>query len=151
MKVKLLIIAFAAVLIIIQFLPSGLPENKPEDSNSIAHSGLATEPVMDQLRKSCFDCHSSQTVYPWYSRVAPASWFLSGHIKEGREHLNFSEWETLSKRKKIKMLEETAEQVKSREMPLKSYLLVHWDARLNKEKSSSLAEWAENAASEILK
>ncbi|HEX2974793.1 MAG TPA: heme-binding domain-containing protein [Bacteroidales bacterium] len=151
MKAKLVIIAAGLILVIIQFLPSRLPENKAEDGNSLAQSGIATDPVLSQLRKSCFDCHSNQTRYPWYSRVAPVSWFISGHIREGREHLNFSEWETLSKRKKIKQLEDTADQIKSGEMPLKSYLLLHRDARLTKDESSSLAEWAENAASQILK
>ena len=148
--VKVILLALAIILVVIQFLPSGMPDNKPEDEKSISSSGLVTEPVLTQLRTSCFDCHSNQTSFPWYSKLAPSSWFLAGHIKNGRSQLNFSEWETYSRRGKIGQLEDIVDQVKSGEMPLKSYLLIHREARLEKEEISSLSEWAEEAATKIL-
>ena len=141
--VKIILSALAIILIVIQFLPSGLPDNKTEDEKSIAFSSLMTEPVLTQLRTSCFDCHSNQTIFPWYSKLAPSSWFLADHIKNGRSQLNFSEWETYSRREKIGQLEDIADEVKSGEMPLKSYLLLHRKARLGKEEISTLSEWAE--------
>jgi hypothetical protein len=148
--VKIILSALAIILIVIQFLPSGLPDNKTEDEKSIAFSSLMTEPVLTLLRTSCFDCHSNQTVFPWYSKLAPSSWFLAGHIKNGRSQLNFSEWETYSRREKIGQLEDIADEVKSGEMPLKSYLLLHRKARLGKVEISTLSEWAEETSAKIL-
>lgn len=148
--VKIILIAFAVVLIAIQFVPSGIPENMSEDKNSIVNSNLATETVLDQLRKSCFDCHSNQVQFPWYSKLAPSSWLLADHIREGKSHLNFSEWENYSNREKIGLLEEIKDEVRSGKMPLKSYLLFHKDAKLNSEEISALLNWADEASAKIL-
>jgi hypothetical protein len=148
--IKIILLTLAIILVLIQFLPSGLPDNRPEDEKSIAYSSLVTESVLTQLRTSCFDCHSNQTILPWYSKLAPSSWFLADHIKNGRSHLNFSEWETYSRREKIGQLKDIVDEVKSGEMPLKSYLLIHPKARLEKEEISALSEWAEEVANKIL-
>jgi hypothetical protein len=148
--VKIILSALAIILIVIQFLPSGMPDNRTEDEKSIVFSSLVTEPVLTQLRKSCFDCHSNQTIFPWYSKLAPSSWFLADHIKKGRSQLNFSEWETYSRREKVGQLEDIVDEVKSGEMPLKSYLLIHRKARLGKEEISTLSEWAEETSAKIL-
>lgn len=148
---KVILPAVIVLLIIIQFFPSGIPENKPEDEKSIAKSDLVTEPVLDQLRKSCFDCHSDQVRFPWYSKVAPSSWFLSEHIREGKENLNFSVWEDYTKREKIGLLAKIKDEVESGNMPLKSYLLIHWDAKLNAENITSLSKWTEEAMATIIK
>jgi hypothetical protein len=149
--VKISLFILAGILVIIQFLPSGMPMNTPEDENSITSDSTLTAPVLTNLRAACFDCHSNQTTFPWYSKVAPASWFLADHIKEGREHLNFSEWGTYNNRKKIKKLEDITDQVKSGEMPLKSYLLIHRDAKLSDEEISAMVKWADSTAADMLK
>jgi len=149
--VKIILIAVAVVLIAIQFVPSGIPENKSEYKNSIVNSNLVTGPVLDQLRKSCFDCHSNQVQFPWYSKMAPSSWLIADHIREGKSHLNFSEWEAYSNREKIGLLEEIKDEVGSGKMPLKSYLLIHRDAKLNSEEISVLLTWADEATAKILK
>jgi hypothetical protein len=148
--VKIILIALAVIFIAIQFIPSGIPENKPDDIKSIANSNLVTEPVLDQLRKSCFDCHSNQTHFPWYSKIAPASWMLADHISEGKSHLNFSVWEDYSNREKIGVLKDIKDEVESGNMPLKSYLLMHRDARLNSEKITILSTWTDEATDKIL-
>ena len=148
--VKIILITLAVVFIAIQLIPSGIPENKPEDKKSIVNSNLVTGPVLDQLRKSCFDCHSNQVHFPWYSKLAPSSWLIADHIREGKSHLNFSEWENYSNREKIGLLEEIKDEVGSGNMPLKSYLLIHRDAKLNSEESSTLIKWAEQASAKIL-
>lgn len=148
--VKILLLTVAVVFIIVQFLPSGIPENIPEDENSLGKNDMVPEPVLIQLRTSCYDCHSNQTDLPWYSKVAPFSWLLADHIKEGRSHLNFSEWGTYSTRKKIGLLEETIDEVESGAMPLKSYLLIHRKARLDEEKISTLSKWVEETTSRML-
>lgn len=93
------------------------------------------------LRRSCNDCHSSETVWPWYSNVAPASWFLKKHVDEGRRELSFSEWGSYPKRKRERKLHEMCEQVESGEMPLKSYLPLHPEARLSEEDKRRICEW----------
>jgi hypothetical protein len=149
-KGLIILIVLIVLFIIIQFIPSGIPENTTEDEKSISKSSLVTEQVLDQLRKSCFDCHSNQVQLPWYAKLAPSSWLLSGHINEGKSHLNFSEWEDYSKRQKIGLLEAIKDEVSSGKMPLKSYLLVHRDARLDPEEVSVLSEWTDETASKIL-
>lgn len=89
------------------------------------------ENVQSIFRTSCYDCHSNHTAYPWYSKIAPFSWMLANHIKEGREHLNFSEWGNYSKKDKIELIEECFEEIEEGNMPLKSYLLIHTDAKLS--------------------
>lgn len=148
--VKIILLVLVLVLIAIQFVPSGMPENKPEDEKSIVHSGLVNEDILNRLRKSCFDCHSNHTDFPWYSKLAPSSWFLADHINEGKSHLNFSEWADYSNRKKIGLFGEIADEVESGKMPLRSYLLIHRDAKLNSGGISSLSEWAEVAAAKIV-
>lgn len=148
--VKTILLALAVIFIVIQFIPAGIPANKPDDEKSITTTGLAGDSVLSVLRRSCFDCHSNQVQFPWYARVAPSSWFLAGHIKNGKSHLNFSEWEAYSKRKKIGLLEDVREEIESGGMPLKSYLIIHTDARLNAGDISALSDWTEKAASKIL-
>lgn len=149
-KLRIFLLVLIMLFIVIQFIPSGFPENEPEDEQSITQSGLITEPVLDQLKKSCFDCHSNQTQFPWYAKIAPSSWLLSNHIVEGKAHLNFSEWETYSQREKVGLLQGIKDEVESGKMPLKSYLLMHKDARLSPEIISSLSEWTEEAAGKIM-
>lgn len=148
--IKKILIVLAVIFIAIQFIPSGIPENNPDDKNSIVHSNLIAGPVLEQIRKSCFDCHSNQVQFPWYSKLAPTSWLLANHISEGRSHLNFSEWEAYSNREKIGLLEEIKDEVGSGKMPLKSYLLIHKDAKLNSEDISALLKWADEATANIL-
>jgi len=147
---KVLLLAVIVLLIIIQFLPSGIPENKPGDERSIAKSNLVTVSVLDQLRKSCFDCHSDQVHFPWYAKVAPSSWLLSDHINEGKAYLNFTVWEDYSKREKIGLLQKIKDEVESGKMPLKSYLLIHRDAKLGSEEISLLSKWTEEATNRIM-
>ena len=82
------------------------------------------------LRTSCYDCHSNNTNYPWYSYIQPARFFMESHIKEGKENLNFNEWGNYSDRKQNNKLDRIAKQIKSNEMPLTSYTLIHKKATL---------------------
>lgn len=95
------------------------------------------------LGRSCNDCHSHQTVYPWYAYVQPAGWFLKDHIEHGSEHLNFSIFNTYTAKKKNKKLEEICEQVSSGEMPLPSYLWIHGDAVLSESERHALCTWSD--------
>lgn len=148
--VKVIIITLIVIFIAVQFIPSGIPLNVPDDNRSIANDSLVAGSVLKQLRNSCFDCHSNQVNFPWYSKMAPSSWFLAGHINEGRSHLNFSEWEDYSIREKVRILEEIKDEVVSGGMPLKSYLLIHRDAKPDSSEVTAIMKWADDATAKML-
>ena len=94
------------------------------------------------LRNACYDCHSNETIWPWYSKVAPVSWMIENHVKEGREKLNFSEWEKYSDTKKTEMKKEIWEKINSSEMPLQMYAYLHSKSNLDIMKKKLIQDWA---------
>ncbi|MDH4224510.1 MAG: heme-binding domain-containing protein [Deltaproteobacteria bacterium] len=84
------------------------------------------------LKRACFDCHSNETRWPWYSKVPPLSLGIAYHVSEAREHINFSKWDTLSAHKKGENLQEALHEIKEGDMPLGTYLMLHEEARLSK-------------------
>lgn len=134
-------LALLAIVIIIQFsrIDKVNPEAIPEkDFMTITNS---PENIKKILKTSCYDCHSNLTEYPWYSNVAPISWWLKDHIDDGRKHLNFSDWADYPLKKKKHKLEECWEMVGNEEMPLPSYLITHGDAELTAEERAELVAW----------
>jgi cytochrome c551/c552 len=97
--------------------------------------------VAPLLRRACYDCHSNQTVWPWYSRVAPASWLVAHDVRHGREDLNFSTWTDAKATKRTKKLLKVAEEVREGEMPPWYYALVHPEARLTAAERTVLEAW----------
>ena len=95
------------------------------------------------LVHACFDCHSNQTVWPWYSKVAPGSWLLAKDVREGRAELNFSSWSRYSAKKQRKLLRESLTEVKEGEMPLWVYLVGHREARLSDADRAALERWSD--------
>jgi len=93
------------------------------------------------LKTSCYDCHSDNTAYPWYNNIAPISYWLSNHVNEGKEHLNFSGWENYSLTKKDHLLEEIEEVVQNGNMPLTEYTFLHGDAKLTEGEITSVIAW----------
>lgn len=141
MKKKIIFLILLILLILIQFIR--VDQTNPESNSESNYFVVASVPTQVQsiMRESCFDCHSNQTVYPWYSKVAPASWFLNNHIKEGREKINFSEWDIYALEDQINILSECIEVIQENEMPLKSYTLIHSKARLSDEEKAALIQW----------
>ena len=140
---KIAVIVLAVVFVSIQFIRpdfNALPINPTE---TVEASNDVPENVEAILTRSCKDCHSNQTEYPWYSYIQPSASFLAHHIEEGRNELNFSVWETYETRKKSRKLSEICEQVERREMPLPSYLWIHWNAKLSDEDIKVLCDWTE--------
>ena len=120
------------------------PTNPPEPSPLKTSTEVETI-----LQKACYDCHSNKTKWPWYSRVAPLSWWVIDHVEEGRDELNFSAWDSMSPKKRSKKLGELVEEVEEGEMPLPSYTLMHSEAKLTPQEIKILADWAKaNGASE---
>jgi hypothetical protein len=115
-----------------------------DPAKDIASQSSLPADVKAMLTRSCFDCHSSRTVWPWYSNVAPVSWLVAGDVKEGRKHLNFSEWEGYSRSKRSLKLEALAKEVDKEAMPPENYLGMHKDAVLSRTDRDRIIAWAES-------
>ncbi len=102
------------------------------------------------FKKSCYDCHSNSTRYPWYVNIQPIGWMLSSHIKEGKANLNFSEFGTYSKRKQANKLRAIATSTKDGSMPIQSYTIMHANARLSKKNKALIIDWATTARVSIM-
>ena len=140
--IKKIIIGFVVVFVLIQFFPID-KTNPPVDATVNMINLVDTSPEMQQVLKSaCYDCHSYETEYPWYSNIAPVSWWIKDHVNEGREELNFSTWGSYSLKRQDHKLEEMGEEVDESEMPLTSYTLTHSHARLNDSQRQALVSWA---------
>lgn len=142
---KKLLIFTLLVLIGIQFIPMNVPAEVPTKAEEELQ---APENVHAILKRACFDCHSNHTTFPWYSSIAPVSWFTKIHVKEGREHLNFSTWAQYDDEKKLKYLQKIPKAIKSK-MPLPSYLLIHKEAVLSDDDKKVLTDWANETAFDL--
>ncbi|HIB48113.1 MAG TPA: hypothetical protein EYN07_10285 [Flavobacteriaceae bacterium] len=120
-------------LIVIQFFPITLNESDtvPQSDFMVVNQVPAT--IKNRLQVSCYDCHSNNTDYPWYSKIQPAAWYLEDHIQEGKDELNFNEWAEYSDRRKNSKLRSIISQIEEDKMPLDSYTLIHRDAILSDE------------------
>ena len=133
---KKVLIIIVIILIAIQFIPV----NK---TNPPVTAGLnAPAELMSDFKKSCYDCHSHETVWPWYSNIVPVSLLIINDVNEGRGHLNFSEWENLSRKNKAKLKEEIWEEIEKGGMPLGKYILLHPEAELNQKDKDLIKEWS---------
>jgi cytochrome c551/c552 len=103
-------------------------------------------PVEAVLRRACYDCHSNETVWPWYSRLAPVSWLLHRDVVEGRRHLNFSEWDKVAAERRARKLRDLGHEVESGDMPPWFYLPMHPNARLSDADKQMLQRWSAAAA-----
>jgi cytochrome c551/c552 len=102
----------------------------------------APEKVMAILRTSCYDCHSNETKWPWYSYIAPASWLIADDVQVGRGHMNFSEWSGYNTKQKNHKRKECGEEVEEGEMPLWFYIPLHPEANLSEEDTATLLSWS---------
>ena len=132
---KKILIGIAGVLIAIQFIP--VDRSNPSAEGEIMES---TE-LKTILKRSCYDCHSNETVWPWYSYVAPVSWLVADDVHEGRKHLNFSNWQNIEVRKVSKAKQEIWEMVSEGEMPLGKYVLLHPEAKLSEKDKQIIKDW----------
>ena len=146
---KYLFIALLVIVGIIQFIPSGRPEVIEHNANDFILNNNVPENIQNILRASCYDCHSNESVFPWYSYVAPVSWLVNYDINEGKSHLNFSDWESLSKLKRVQKIDECAEEIIDGEMPMKIYTLMHSEAELSDLQKEEFMLWAETYAESL--
>jgi hypothetical protein len=138
---KVVVIVLVLGFIVLQFFPPDRTNPPIVEAETLEATTHVPADVAAILNRSCNDCHSHKTTYPWYSNISPVSLFLANHIKDGRRHLNFSVWNTYEKKKKLKKLEEVQEQVEGGMMPLGSYLWIHRGAVLSESDARALVDW----------
>lgn len=144
---------FALVLILgfitIQFFQ---PEpNKAEmDEYHIFKQEQVPEAMKSLFQVACLDCHSNNTKYEWYHKIAPVSWMVNKHVIDGKNELNFSDWGKMDVFDKITILEEICQEAERKTMPLKSYKIIHPKAKLSEEQISELCEWTTKLSEELL-
>jgi len=148
MKRKILI-ALVIILMLIQFIRPTRNNGMAATPQDITHYVQVPDTVMHSLQRSCYDCHSNHTVYPWYTEINPIGLWLNNHIEEGKEEINFSDLSKYDKHKLDDKLKDVAEDVESGEMPLSSYTLIHTNAKLNKDDIKTIKDWSVNARKEL--
>ena len=149
---KRIIVILFLVFIIIQFFQPSKNNNDISSANDISSLVHVPDTVQQILKVSCYDCHSNNTRYPWYTNIQPVGWWLNHHVEEGKEHLNFNEFTNIpptekrtTRERQLKKLEEVKETVEEGEMPLSSYTLIHTNAKLTKEQKQILIDWSDSA------
>jgi cytochrome c551/c552 len=145
MKTKLSLkrigIAFIVVFIVIQVFRINktiTPVNEQTDFIAVTQTNPEVATI---LKNACYDCHSNQPTYPWYTSIAPVSWWIKNHINEGSKHLNFSIWQTYTVKRKDHKLEECVEMIEEGEMPMNSYTWMHPEAKLTDAQKQLLIDW----------
>ena len=140
---KTVALALAIVFIAIQFYRPDRTTAPVVQAETLEATTQIPENVAQIFKRSCNECHTNQTNYPWYSNITPFSWLLQQHIDDGRAKLNFSIWNTYDAKKKARKLEEICDEITGGEMPLDQYLWLHRDAKLSGEEKKLLCDWAE--------
>jgi hypothetical protein len=142
---RTIIVLLAAALLLMQIF--WVEKSNPPIKSDI----VADKDIKPILHRACYDCHSNATEWPWYSFVAPASWLIARDVREGRQHLNFSEWESYDLKTRSRRLESIAEEVKESEMPPWYYTMMHGEARLTLADRGQIWAWAITESERIRK
>ena len=145
---KILIVLLVA-LVAIQFIRPARNSGLSASPTDITHTVYVPDTVLHILQSSCYDCHSNHTEYPWYANINPVGFWLSGHVNDGKEAINFSDLSTFTKRKLDHRFGDIAEQVEKEEMPLSSYTVIHTYAKLSAGQIRLLKSWTDSARKEL--
>lgn len=140
---KITAVVLVVAFIAIQFYRPDRTNPPVVQAETLEATTVVPENVEAILKRSCNDCHTNATVYPWYSNVAPLSWGLAGHIEDGRRHLNYSVWATYDAKRKKRKLDETCDEVTNGSMPHNQYLWLHRGAKLSEDDKKILCDWTE--------
>lgn len=135
----------AVFFVFIQFFQPARNESGQVLDTDISKTVTLSEGVRAILARSCYDCHSNSTHYPWYTYVQPGGWFMAYHVRNGKEKLNFSEFGALSKRRQESKIESIGKQIEAEAMPLLSYLLLHRNAVLSPSEKALLVKWVSDS------
>ena len=151
-RLKIGLLVFLLILAAIQFIQ---PERNQSGRSTQPASIKTVLPVQSDvqfiLQKSCYDCHSNNTHYPWYASLQPGAWWMASHIKEGKEELNFDEFASYSKRRQLSKLKAIGGAIEDESMPLPSYTIIHRNAVLSEKERQVLKDWIEVSLDTISK
>lgn len=138
---RILFILLITAFVVIQFV--GIEKTNPEFDSSTDFIVIENPPadIAQLLRSACYDCHSNQTVWPWYSNIAPVSWMLEEHVVDGRDNLNLNYWGEFDVEDRAYVIEEMIEEMEEGEMPIPGYLVTHSDAKLSQAQKEKLFTW----------
>lgn len=126
----------------LQFIRPARTNPPVDEARTISAHTHITPEVAAILDRSCNDCHSNQTRWPWYSNIAPVSWFVTNHVNVGRREMNLSDWAQYTQDDQQHFLKKICMEVKGGQMPLSSYLRLHHEAKLSSEDVKTLCDWA---------
>jgi hypothetical protein len=146
---KKILILLLALVIIAQFIRPAKNVSAVVGPNDIAAKHPVPANVAALLKRACYDCHSNNTKYPWYAEVQPAGWWLASHVKDGKRHLDFSEFAAYAPKRAKTKAGEIVDEVEEGKMPMKSYTLMHPEARLTPEELKLITAWAEDLEAKI--
>ncbi|HXN46548.1 MAG TPA: heme-binding domain-containing protein [Bryobacteraceae bacterium] len=151
---KKILIALAALAVLIQLVPQSVfPTTNPpvNPANTVESRAQALSPAVSAiLERSCYDCHSNRTVWPWYSKVAPVAWLVSNDVTEARREVNFSDWAQYNPKRAAHKLKEICAQVDQGDMPLWYYRPMHPNSKLSPADKSAVCAWT-RAESALIK
>jgi hypothetical protein len=141
LMVKKILLGLLLLFMAIQFIRQSKNLGASPGPADLFAQHEAPAEVKQLLQTACYDCHSNTTRYPWYAEVQPVGWFLADHVKEGKQHLNFSEFDHLTPKRAARKLEQCTDEVTEGGMPLASYRLLHPEARLTGTQRKQLVDW----------
>ncbi len=136
-------LGLAVVFVAIQVVRPARNEGSSTGPNDIGTKYAVPAEIAGHLKRACFDCHSNHTNYPAYANLQPVGWWLESHVRDAKKHLSFSEFATYKPKRAAHKLEEIAEEVRKKHMPLDSYLWVHGEAKLTDAEIEAIAQWAD--------
>lgn len=146
---RIIFAILVALFAIIQFFQPEKNQGEMTASHLFEHE-IVNDEMKTTLKNACLDCHSNQTTYLWYHQIAPVSWMINDHIVDGKAELNLSEWGNREPLDQLGALDKMADEIKSGEMPLKPYVLMHPKAKLTEEQKEQFYAWAEKLSEELL-
>jgi hypothetical protein len=139
--IKKIALGLLIVFVALQFIRPTRNSSTTLSTNDISKAYIVPENVLKVFEKSCYDCHSNNSAYPWYTNIQPIGLWMQQHIDEGKDELNFSEFKSYSIKRQLKKMKEIRNEINEDEMPLSSYLIIHRDANLNNEQKKNIIDW----------
>ena len=147
--VRKVLISFLVIFLALQFIRPLRNNGNAESPVDISHFLQVPDSVMAIFKTSCYDCHSNHTNYPWYVNINPVGFWMRSHINDGKRALNFSDLSSFTPKKLDHRLNDIAEQVEEREMPLSSYTLIHRQAKLDAKQIEMIKAWTVDARKQV--
>ena len=148
--IKRIGLSIVVLLVVIQVIRPARTNPPEDETRTIQANSTITPQISEIFERSCKDCHSSRTTWPWYSEVAPVSWLLVSDVNGARKQVSLSEWGTYDPRKKVSKLQKICEEVEGGDMPLGIYVVLHPVAKLSDADRRALCDWTKQESDRVL-